>query len=287
MKRSSALMLAAIIAMLFYLAVALLWSHARSKAQICAGLENDCVEVIDRDGVGFVTSEEATRELGDLAERITTMRIADINLDSICRRFNSLDKIEHASVNRLANNKVRIRLWPMKPVARVWSPNGHSYYINRDGKQITADARYHIDVPQVAGRFDSTFTAVQLLPLLDYLDGHPEWNALVSMLSVRNSQNIMIIPVIRGHVINLGDVSDIPDKFHRLKRFYSEVMPVKGWEFYDTISVKWDGQVVATRRNGKLPDLSVPIIDELENEADDIGTMTTDSPADTLKQSEI
>ena len=284
MNRTRLLMIVAIVAMVFYLMVALLWSHARSRTQLCEGLENDQVEVIDRDGVGFVTPEEATRELGDLAERMTSMRFSDINLDSLSARFNSLDKIEHATVNRLSNNKVRIRLWPMKPVARVWMPNGTSYYINRDGKRISADARYHVDVPQVVGRFDSTFTPVQLLPLLDYMNANPEWNTLVSMLSVRNSQNIMLIPVIRGHVINFGDASDIADKFHRLKRFYSEVMPVKGWEFYDTISVKWDGQVVATRRHGKLPDLSVPIIDELENEADDIGTMT--APADSIQQTE-
>ena len=34
-------------------------------------------------------------------------------------------------------------------------------------------------------------------------------------------------------------------------RFYREVLPVKGWNYYDTISVKWRGRVVATRREKK------------------------------------
>lgn len=30
-------------------------------------------------------------------------------------------------------------------------------------------------------------------------------------------------------------------------------MPVKGWNYYDTVSVKWNGRVVATRRTKRLP----------------------------------
>lgn len=30
---------------------------------------------------------------------------------------------------------------------------------------------------------------------------------------------------------------------------YRKVMPYKGWEAYDTISLKFEGQVVATRRD--------------------------------------
>ena len=95
-----------------------------------------------------------------------------------------------------------------------------------------------------------SFPAVRLLPLLDYMSAHGEWNALVSMISVRDSANVFLLPTMRGHVINFGDVDNIADKFSRLKTFYKEVLPVKGWEFYDTISVKWDGQIVATRRRG-------------------------------------
>ncbi len=54
----------------------------------------------------------------------------------------------------------------------------------------------------------------------------------------------------RGHVINFGDVDNIADKFSRLKNVLQGGPAGKGMEFYDTISVKWDGQIVATRRRG-------------------------------------
>jgi cell division protein FtsQ len=63
-----------------------------------------------------------------------------------------------------------------------------------------------------------------------------------------------MVPCIRGHVINFGDTSRIKDKFDNLLTMYRQVMPYKGWNTYDTISVKFKGQVVASRRNKALPD---------------------------------
>ena len=64
---------------------------------------------------------------------------------------------------------------------------------------------------------------------------------------------------------------------------YHKVLPVRGWDYYDTLSVKWGGQVVATRR---LKSLGEPIIRfDREGEADpdeDISTMVTGADTDTV-----
>lgn len=258
-----------------YAAVACIWSHSQSRSALCAGLEQGCVQVVDDDSTGFVTSRELTDELSPLLGNLTERRLSDIDLDSLRRHLTSLDRIETAEVLRLNNNLLRIRVVPMVPVARIWPDNGRSYYVNRDGKRIAATSRYHIDVPQLAGNFGGDYSPVRLLPLLDYLHSHPDIGRLVTMISARDSADIILVPAIRGHVVNIGDVSDIDDKFARLTRFYSEVLPVKGWEHYDTISLKWSGQVVATRRHGKLPDLTVQIIDELEHDDVDPESVTT------------
>lgn len=267
----------ACILLALYLLVACLWSHSRSESELCAGLEGGAVQVDDEKQTGFVTSAELTAELAPLLGNLTERKLSEINLDSLRRHLAGLDRIETAEVMRLNNNKLMVRVVPMVPVARVWPLHGdrRSYYVNREGKRISATSRYHIDVPQLSGNFTGGYTPVKLMPLLDYLNSHPDMGRLITMISAADSANIILVPAIRGHVVNLGDVSDIDNKFHRLTRFYSEVLPVKGWEHYDTISLKWDGQVVATRRHGKLPDLTVPIIDELEHEEVDPESVTT------------
>lgn len=270
--------------LVLYVLVACLWANFRADSELCEGLEGDKVYVDDELHTGFVTADELTGELKPLLGDLTSRKLSEIGLDSLRSYLCGLDKIETAEVMRLNNNRLRVRVVPMVPVARVWPPKGRSYYVNREGKKILATARYHLDVPQISG----TCPPSKLLPLLDYLSAHEDAGRLITMISASDSTDVILVPAIRGHVINLGDCSDIDDKFRRLKRFYSEVLPVKGWEHYDTISLKWDRQVVATRRHGKLPDLSVEIIDELENEGDDLSTVeapgTTEKPEEQKPQ---
>lgn len=262
-----------------YLVVICLWANFQANRELCRGLENDCVQVRDELQTGFVTSEELTAELLPRLGNLSQRRLSDIGLDSIRAYLMGQDKIESAEVMRLNNNRLRITVVPMVPIARVWPESGESYYVNRQGKRIKATARYRLDVPQLSG----DYPAEKLLPLLDYLRTHEEADRLITMICARDSANIFLIPAIRGHVINLGDVNNIPDKFSRLERFYANVLPAKGWEHYDTISLKWSRQVVATRRHGKLPDLTVRVISDLENEGDDLETINAPTPKEENK----
>lgn len=263
------------ILLVIYLIATVAWSRFSARSEKCVGLENDCVEVIDPDSVGFVTPGELTDELfASLGDSLTSFSYADLDLSRLQKRLAGLDKIEHAEVTRLSDDRLRVRVWPLKPVARIWT-KGKSYYVNREGKRIAASSKYRIDVPQVVGAFDSLSRTTSLLPLLDFLNDNQDFGRMITMINASDSANILLVPAVRGHVINLGDAGNVTDKLNRLRTFYRKVLPVKGWEHYDTITLKWDRQIVATRRHGKLPDLSVRIIEELENEADDASTMST------------
>lgn len=256
-----------------YLLIACAWGRRMAANQVCAGLEGGMVQVIDPSGVGFVLADSITGELSPIIEPLGRMRMADVNLGAIRSHISALDKIESAEVTMLSNNKLRISVKPMVPVARVWPADGRrSYYVNREGKHIAATPRYHLNVPQLLGNLPAGTSPDALLPLLDYLNDNPDIKKLITMISVADTANIILVPAIRGHVINIGDVSDIPSKFRRLRTFYRKVLPVMGWEYYDTLSVKWAGQLVASRRHGKLPpppvhvaeieDINVPAVEE-------------------------
>ncbi len=71
-------------------------------------------------------------------------------------------------------------------------------------------------------------------------------------------------------------MDNLGDKFDRLRLAYKKILPVKGWDFYDTLSVKWRGQVVATRRVKRLHQAISTVDIEAEQELPDIGTMMID-----------
>ena len=243
--------------------------------RMCQGV---LITVHDTSEIHFVTPQELSAELGDLPSRALDTRLADIDIDSIERMFNLFDKIERVNVNILTSGKLLIDVWPMRPVARIFDSAGQSYYINRAGKRIAAEPGYFLDVPVVKGDFSPTFPATSLIPLIDYIEADPDWRDAISMIEARSSGDIILVPVIRGHVINMGDTTNFADKFRRLKLMYSKVMSSKGWDFYKEISLKWRGQVVGVRRNARSQGPEY-LLDEQNEEESTVSTAELDEGA--------
>lgn len=258
-----------------YLVVALTMTARESDDALCAGMSLS-VEDADGDDRGasrFVTPSELARELDGLPARAKGIALANINTQDIRRRLLDLDKIEDASVVRYTDGTIRISVTPIVPVLRVFDGTT-SYYVNRAGKRVKASARYHKNVPIIQGHFDSTdttFTPLSLLPLVNFIAADSLWSSYIGMIKVKSPTDILLIPNIREHVINIGAPVNLEEKMANLQTFYSKVLIKQGWEKYDTLSLKWNGQLVATKRHRRAPD--VPVISHEDDEAVPIDAM--------------
>lgn len=257
-----------------YLVVALTMTARENDDTMCSGMT---ITVEDADGEKgaqrFVTPGELALELDNLPSKAKGIALANINTQDIRRRLLDLDKIEDVSVVRYTDGSIRIKVTPIVPVLRVFDGN-ESYYVNRAGKRVKASARYHKNVPLIQGHFDATdtaFTPLSLMPLVNYISSDSIWNTYIGMIKVKSPNDILLIPNIREHVINLGTLDRLDDKMERLRTFYTKVLVKQGWEKYDTLTLKWNGQLVATKRHHRAPD--VPVIADMDEEAVPIDAM--------------
>ncbi len=241
-----------------YICFALPLAAKMAKADNIRGIEVHLSDPQSR----FVNVRDVIAETGIDPDTVSRCLRSTFNLQALENKLLASDNLQDANVTLRANGKLHIDVTPMVPVARVFDPAEPSYYINATGKRIRAQLRYHIDVPVVVGRFDSIHPAKRLLPLLDYIANNPEAGAMVATVTQEKDGNIIFVPTIVGHVINFGDTSMVEDKFRRLTSFYRHIAPTNGWETYDTIAVKWRGQVVATRRNKAIAPVTLPTEEE-------------------------
>ena len=232
------------------------------------------ISVEQRDSIDFVTPKLIANELNLMKLNPIGKAIRSISTDSIENVFKHKEYVEDAQCYITGSNTVKIDIEPIKPVIRLFK-YGKSYYMNREGKLINSDTRFFIDLPVVSGNFTDKFTPVRLLPMIDYIERTPTLKNLVSCIEVKDSNNVFIIPNIAGHVVNMGTAGGYESKFAKLLRMYREVMPVKGWDAYDTISVKWDYQIVATKRKGGSRLNIAEYNPEEDESAPDIETVTT------------
>lgn len=264
-----------------YLVFALCWADSMAAREVCAGIDIHVMQ--SPTSRNFVTPAEVRHLLSEWQLDRTDLPLRMIDTQRIEDSLEGIDNIEHAQVERMPDRRLRLTVTPMQPVARIFDNHGASYYINRQGKRLTANARFRIDVPVITGAFDSVRTPVSLLPLMNRIASDSAWNAIVSHVAVEpGTHDVLLVPIIRGHVINIGTPDDIDDKLDRVMLMYRKVMPIKGWNYYDTISVKWSGQVVATRRQKSIPE---PLIrfDREEDEIydEDVNSMLVSTDTDT------
>lgn len=264
------------VVLLVYLAAALAYAHNEVSNEHYKALE---INIARNESTGFVTATDIDVELGTLSARIKKLAPDSVNTLQIERTLAGMDNIETANCIVLNNGNIRVDVVPLVPLARVFDiTTGKNFYINKDGKRMRANSRYRVDVPVVTGRFSEKVDPIITLPVLRHIAADSRLTPLTSALKVEKNGDIFLIPRVRGHVVNLGDTTDLADKTERLLTFYHKVLPVKGWEHYDTISVKWRGQVVAKRRSTKSSEAQIAYDEDYIDDPSTMMATHSDAP---------
>lgn len=217
----------------------------------------------------FITPSVIDERLGHLSARIASLPPDSVNTLQIERLVRSMDNVESVRCLALNDRTIELDVVPLIPVARVFDlSDSSSFYINVQGKRMSPRPDYFNDVPVVVGDFSWADKADprSALPIIRYLEADTAMGNLISSITISRRGDIYLVPMMRGHVVAFGDTTLIANKMARLKAFYRQVLPVKGWEHYDTISVKWRGQVVATRAQKTKPQAALPVVDEYDDD---------------------
>ena len=263
------------------LATGILWARGKSHDELCTSV---VVEVVNADSTSFVTPKGVLNDLKSQGVKLVGKRMGDINASDLEEMLRQSPYLENADIVKCQDGRVLIRVSQLVPVLRVFDGT-ESYYVNRAGKRMMATPNYHCDVPVVQGHFSRAYPVTRILPLVDYVEKDSLLHSLVTMYCVRDTNNIIVVPNISGHVVNIGNAQGFENKFAKLKLFYDQVMPKRGWNTYDTISVKWSHQVVATRRVKAVQQV-IEEDPEDDEQFPDIETLTPGSAATAKKEQE-
>lgn len=261
-----------LVILLGYVGCIWVWARAEAERNSCKGV---IVAMGDKGLSDTITVKGVKNELMKYPRKIVGARLSSINTLDIENYLMRLNNFENVSCFLSTAGVLNVRITPMIPEIRVFDGNS-SYYVNKDGKRINSNAEFYADVPIVSGHFSAEMPPQSVLPVVRFVQHDPVLSRLVAMYEVADANNIMLIPRVAGHVINLGDTTRLDEKRRMILTAYHNIIPYKGWNEYDTISVKFKGQIVATRRN-KTP--LYPIETFFEEEDPEEATLPTEGMA--------
>lgn len=221
-------------------------------------------EIVRLDGDPFVFVKKAQVEqvirlrsggsiIGQRLDRFPLQRIED----SI-RRFIGVSDAQLYFDNQYV---LHVRLQERVPIARVFTRNGQSFYLDSNAQSLPLSDQVVIECPvfnglhvSAQGKPDS-LQAKRIVALAQYIQLDSFWSAQVGQFDIDEKGMFELVPVAGNHRVQFGSAEDPAAEFHRLWVFYQKVLRSQGLDRYARIDVRYRGQVVASRnRSVSLPD---------------------------------
>lgn len=152
---------------------------------------------------------------------------------------------------------LHVTITEKEPVARLFTTDGNSFYIDNAGKKMPLSDKLSAKVPVFTGFTDKKNWSAKDSALLrdikvtaEYILGNSFWTSQVAQIDITPEGKFEMIPVVGNHLVKLGDGENISEKFNRLMIFYKQVLGKTGMDKYKLIDVQYKGQVVASRYAG-------------------------------------
>ena len=139
-----------------------------------------------------------------------------------------------------------------QPIGRLMSSRGPDHYIDVTGKLLPMNTDYTARVPLISfaeypqweSNLGENDLGKQLMEFLIFINKDELWKAQIAQLVVSEENELTLWPQMTKQLILFGPADEIEEKFKKLKLFYKEVLPKKGWNTYSSINLKYKNQIV-------------------------------------------
>jgi cell division protein FtsQ len=252
--------------MMLYILVMLIFISARSKD---IKIDKIAVVVKNDDQNRFVSEKDIIRIFKNENINLIGAQLESVDINHIEEALSHQPSVKHADVYRNPNGEIGVKIEQRFPVLRVINDNQESYYIDAEGTVMPLSTRYTAHVVIANGHIHEPFTnhvgenlardrkgeyvsSGELLPdlyqLVTFIDNDRFWKAQIEQIYVNEDKEFELIPRVGNHVIILGSTDKIDIKFRNLRALYEDGFSKDGWNKYRIINLKYDNQIVCTKR---------------------------------------
>lgn len=208
------------------------------------------------DGQRFLTRRDVTAFLTNSgADPLIGQLFSEISLSKLEQRLGQYSLIKQAHVSHDLAGNLLVSIKQPQPVARLVSSGDGiravgGQYISDEGRFFPLSMNYSARVPLVSGAWFQTHRTLAneagrpLLSLLHYIRQSDLWRAQIAEVSIDASGNVTLWPQIGDYQIDFGLPDAIETKFKKVKLFYTQIAPQKGWDRYHRVSVQYRNQLV-------------------------------------------
>ncbi len=210
--------------------------------------------VINEDSPRFLDEKEIEKIILKNNEKLFEKKLSVVNTDVIEEKLEKVASIKKAEVFRKISGteldfkgQLIVEVEQRRPIVRIIAGN-KDYYLDGEGVKIPRNDKFTAKVVVVNGNVPDKYAQEKLLPFVKFIDENEFWKAMIGQIYVRQNEELILVPQIGDQLIEFGEADQVREKFRNLKALYQQVFADTGWEKYRRINLKYENQVVCTKK---------------------------------------
>lgn len=195
------------------------------------------------------------------------------NLYSLEKQLEKNPWISNADLFFDQQHVLRIIVSQRNPVARLFTPEGNSIYMDNEFKLLPLKSTDVISLPVFTNFYIHPAQATsadsvvmhRIVGLAEYIAKDKFLMAQIEQVYINADNSFELVTQVGNQSVLLGTRSDWENMFPKLKALYSRINSEDGWSKYSSINLQFKDQVVCVKKESifKVIDTASTVIDSL------------------------
>lgn len=222
---------------------------------VCKGIR---IEVLDSAQNSFVTGEDISKFVRKSCGELVGEPLDSIDLVKVEKAVDSRSAVLKSEAYVTRDSILNIKVTQRRPVVRFQKKDG-GFYADAEGYIFPLQSTYasHVqiidgDIPLAANsgyKGDITdpkekewFKSV--MNVVNYMESSKLWKGKIVQISVDSKGNLTLIPREGNERFLFGQPHSLAEKFSKMERYYTTIVPEKGSNRYKRVDVRFKNQIV-------------------------------------------
>ena len=225
------------------------------KPLVCKGIR---IEVLDSAQNSFVTTSDVRKYLDKSYGKLIGMSLDSIDLVKVEKVVDSRSAVLKSQAYVTRDSILNITVTQRKPVVRFQKKDG-GFYADAEGYIFPLQSSYASHVQIIDGEIPLAANSgykgdiedpkekawfKSVMNVVNFIEGSKTWKGKIVQISVDEKGELILVPREGNEKFLFGQPNSLAEKFGKMEKYYTTIIPEKGSERYRTVDVRFANQIV-------------------------------------------
>ena len=217
------------------------------SAKLCDGLD---VQI--REDYEFVTPEDIKGFIDKNYGPYIGVRLDSLDLGRIEKMLEEKSVVLNSEAWTTQDGILHVSVSQRVPVVR-FQRGEQGFYMDKTGYVFPLHKSYTAEVPVIEGAVPKIEEGgyeewkAGVLRLMDYISGSKAWKDKIAKVGVGAGGDLELKTVDGKERFIFGFPDAIPEKFGKMGKYYSHILPAKGEGYYKSVNLKYNKQIICRK----------------------------------------